>query len=144
MLTTSFWAHIKRFNILLYCTVSLFIDDKMLVWSNDRLVVYFAVYCLVDVLSVLFHSSMHMHGRTPFQETWFYSTLALNLSPRPSLGYIHFGPWSLRSSVTSVLGLKCTSISVFSQFGPRSFRSLGPKWLSQFGLLLSHFGPVML
>ena len=29
-------------------------------------------------------------------------------------GYIHFGPWSLRSSVTSVLGPKCTSISVFS------------------------------
>ena len=58
--------------------------------------------------------------------------------------YIHFGPWSLRSSVTSVLIPKCTSISVFSQFGPRSFRSWGPKWLSQFGLLLSHFGPVML
>jgi len=36
--------------------------------------------------------------------------------------YIHFGPWSLRSSVTSVLDPKCTSISVFSQFGPRSFR----------------------
>jgi len=42
-------------------------------------------------------------------------------------GYIHIGPWSLRSSVTSVLGPKYTSISVFSQFGPRSFRSLGPK-----------------
>ena len=41
--------------------------------------------------------------------------------------YIHFGPWSLRSSVTSVLRPKFTSISVFSQFGPRSFRSLGPK-----------------
>jgi len=58
--------------------------------------------------------------------------------------YIHFGPWSLRSSVTSVLGPKCTSISGFSQFRFRSFRSWGPKWLSQFGLLRSHYGPVML
>ena len=37
--------------------------------------------------------------------------------------YIHFGPWSFRSLVTSVLGPICTSISVLSQFGPRSFRS---------------------
>ena len=36
---------------------------------------------------------------------------------------IHFGPWSLRSSVISVLGPICTSISVLGHFGPQSLRS---------------------
>jgi len=33
--------------------------------------------------------------------------------------YIHFGLWSLRSLVTSILGPKCTSISVLGHFGPQ-------------------------
>ena len=82
----------------------------------------------VDVLPDLLYSYNHTYHRSigsvlffsrPRSEGWPHHRL--------TLGYIHFGPWSLRSSVTSVLGPKCTSISVFSQFGPRSFRSLGPK-----------------
>jgi len=35
---------------------------------------------------------------------------------------IHFGPWSVRSSVISVLGRICTSISVLGHFGPKDRR----------------------
>jgi len=55
--------------------------------------------------------------------------------------YIHFGPWSLRSLVTSVLSHFGPTTEVHIHFGPWSVRSsLGH---SHFGPLLSHFGPEM-